>query len=450
VFAGDTPLTIQLENLSSRGGALILLLGLLLAPARALGQEAAVPLQFNYSDPGARSMGFGGAFVALADDATAAFSNPAGLVQILRPELSLEARHWQYSTPYTEGGRAEGLPSGFGIDSTVGLRTATSDVDITELSFLSFVYPAGNWSFALYRHSLANFEFFSETQGLFGGGTSCCQTRDWDLRAVNDLGILTYGISAAYRVNDRLNLGLGVVYYDASFESNATLFRWDEDTVESFGAPNSYLPERTVVHEKLFFDDTDTALTAGFLWRVSENWSIGGVYRQAPEVSFGVELTAGETLDPGIPPGTMLIQAETELTLPKLYGLGFAYKDPGGRLTVSFQWDRINYSSIVKSLKIDDRIMDDANELHLGAEYVFIGSSPVVALRFGVWQDPDHRMRNNSGNPFAEALVPRGQDEVHFSLGLGLATPRFQIDAAVDIADQVNTLSVSAIYNFEL
>ena len=68
-------------------------------------------LQFSFSNPGARSMGFGGAFVALADDATAAFANPAGLVQVIESEFTLELRRWNYSTPYVEGGRIEGDPS---------------------------------------------------------------------------------------------------------------------------------------------------------------------------------------------------------------------------------------------------------------------------------------------------------------------------------------------------
>ena len=129
---------IRADRLSIHVGILILILLLvgLLAPARLWGQQTIVPLQLSFSDPGARSMGFGGAFVALADDATAAFANPAGLVQLIRPEVSVEARSWSYSTPYTVGGRAEGLPSGSGLDSTVGLKTATSSYDATGLSFL--------------------------------------------------------------------------------------------------------------------------------------------------------------------------------------------------------------------------------------------------------------------------------------------------------------------------
>ena len=57
---------------------------LLAFPVR--GQEGPVTFEFSFSNPGARAMGLGGAFAALADDATAAFANPAGLVQLLEPE----------------------------------------------------------------------------------------------------------------------------------------------------------------------------------------------------------------------------------------------------------------------------------------------------------------------------------------------------------------------------
>ena len=79
-------------------------LGLLAVAGHAAAQEGPQALEFSFSNPGARSMGFGGAFVALADDATAAFANPAGLVQLVRPEVSIEGRLWSYSTSFIAGG----------------------------------------------------------------------------------------------------------------------------------------------------------------------------------------------------------------------------------------------------------------------------------------------------------------------------------------------------------
>jgi len=441
-------MTISVDRLSGHSGVLILLLAASLAPAGVAAQEAVVPLQFSYSDPGARSMGFGGAFVALADDATAAFANPAGLVQLLRPEVSVEGRSWSYSTPYTLGGRTEGLPSGIGIDTTAGLTTATSEEDITGLSYLSLVYPMEKWSLAVYRHDLADFEFFSETQGLFSGGTDCCQVREFDQRVAIDMEIVSYGLAAAYRINDKFSLGLGVVYYDVSFLLDTTIFRTDDDSLESLFAPNSYLPDRSVLNEGLSVDDTDWGFTGGFLWRLSESWSIGGVYRQAPEADFRVELTAGEALAPGVPPGELLFRGSVRLELPDFYGLGFAYRAPDGGLTLSFQWDRVEYSSIVDSLGLADRAIDDGDELHLGGEYVFLGSTPIIAVRLGAWLETDHLLRASIDESLDRALLPPGDDEMHYAAGLGVAMERFQIDLAADFSDGVDTVSLSAIYNF--
>ena len=437
--------------------ALVLLLCAPLAPARLAAQEPIVPLQLSFSDPGARSMGFGGAFVALADDATAAFSNPAGLAQLVRPEVSIEGRHWSYSTPYNQRGRLEGLPSGFGADTVAGLRKATSDDVVSGLAFLSVAYPKGRWSLAFFRHRLASFDFSGETRGFFGGGTACCQTRFFDQRFTSELDFVSYGLSAAYRVHDGLDVGFGVIYHQASLDSLAAVFLPDEDPLLGFLAPTSYLPERALISQKIFGDDTDWGLSAGFLWRLSQSWRIGGVYRQGPEATVALETRAGRVVDFGVPPDGLLRRVDgVPIELPWVLGLGFAYRAPQGGLTVSFQWDRIQYSTIEDSLTAAalavggdvDQAIDDANELHLGGEYVFLRSTPVVAVRAGAWLDPDHQVRETSSDLFLRALQPRGEDQVHLAVGFGVAFERFQIDVGLDLADQVDTVSVSAVHSF--
>lgn len=444
-------MAIEVQRSSDHRRSPILLLTGLLASAGAPAQEVIAPLEISLSSPGARSLGFGGAFVALADDATAAYANPAGLVQLLRPEVSIELRHWRHSTPFTKSGRVENLPSGFGIDTTVGVRSGSSEYDTTAVSFMSVTYPRGDWSVALFRHQYADLGFASETQGLFGGGTSCCQTRLYDQRATSDLNIVGYGLAAAHRINDRLDIGLGATYYDASHVATATAFRFDDDSVESIFAPNSYLTSRVDRSQVNAVQDTDWALTAGFLWRPSGHWSVGGVYRQGLEVDLSAEETVGEALaaDLGVPPGTLLFRATgIPVRLPDAYGLGMAYQGLDGRLTLSFQWERVEYSDIPDSLDLDDQVRDDTDELHFGVEYVFIGSTPVVAVRLGAWREPAHQMRAVSDDPFLRALLPRGRDQVHYAAGLGVAMRRFQVDLAVDFADRLDTVSLSMIYNF--
>lgn len=53
------------------------------------GLPAGAQMDAPFSHPAARARGLGGAFVALADDSTAAWSNPAGLSSVANSELSL-------------------------------------------------------------------------------------------------------------------------------------------------------------------------------------------------------------------------------------------------------------------------------------------------------------------------------------------------------------------------
>ena len=442
-------MAMRVDRPPTQAGVLILLLAGLLMPIDAWAQQSIVPLQLSFSDPGARSMGFGGAFVGLADDATAAIANPAGLTQLLKPEFSLEVRNWSHSMPFTEGGRLENLPSGNGIDTTVGLRTTTSEYSVSGISFLSFAYPTGKWTFAFFRHELANLEFFGETQGFFSGGTDCCQVREVDQRVWSDLEMVSWGLSTAYRISDRVDLGLSVIYNDASMQTGATQYLADDDTLAGIFGLNSYLPERSVIGESSTSNDADWTLTGGILWRLTESWSIGGVYRQGPEIKIDVEAVAGQAVDLGVPPGSVFFQAFGHpVEFPNTYGLGIAYRAPSGRLTISFQWDHVEYSSISSSLQLDDQTIDDINTLHLGAEYVFLDSTPIIALRLGSWLEPDHQVRATVDDLFLQAILPPGDDDVHFSAGLGVAMQRFQIDLALDFADRVDTVSLSAIYNF--
>jgi long-subunit fatty acid transport protein len=442
-------MAISVRQWFGRHGVQLLLLAGILTPITAAAQQSIVPLQLSFSDPGARSMGFGGAFVGLADDATAAISNPAGLTQLLRPEVSIEARHWSHTIEYTAGGRIENLPSGFGLDDTVGIRRESVEYDTSGISFLSFAIPVGNWSLAFYRHELADLEFEAETQGLFSGGTDCCQVREVDQQVTADLKFVSYGLSAAYRFGDRFNLGLGVVYTDGSVRSSATQYIVEGDTLESIFGPVSYVPERSIIGERGSIDDAAWTLSGGLLWQLTDSWSIGGVYRQGPKLKIDTEAAAGYVLDFGVPPGTVLGRVVGHgVEFPDTYGLGFAYRAAGGSLTISFQWDHVEYTNITKSLEIDDQAIDDVDTLHLGAEYVFIDSTPIIALRLGTWLEPDHQVYATIDDPYLQALLPKGDDDVHVSAGLGLATQRFQVDLAVDFADRVDTVALSAVFNF--
>src|SRR3954454_20329762 len=85
------------------------------APMRA--QSTEDNSAFDFSLPGARSRAMAGAFVAIADDATSVYSNPAGLTGLFRPEVSLELRHWRLTSQAVDSGHAYGSPTNNGVDT---------------------------------------------------------------------------------------------------------------------------------------------------------------------------------------------------------------------------------------------------------------------------------------------------------------------------------------------
>ncbi len=421
-----------------------------LAATPAAGQQG-LGFELSLSNPGARSLGFGGAFVALADDATAAFANPAGLVQLIEPEVSIEGRSWRYSTPGFDRGRFEGQPTGIGLDTEPGLHVARSQADLEGLSFLSFVYPMRRWSLAAYRHQLAKFELSGETQGFFGDGSEFAGAQRLAIiRAAIDLDVVTHGVAAGFKVSERLSLGLGLSYYDVTQRVDQEVSSWDEDTQESFFGEIHYLPERLRLSSARLAEDGDWGLAAGFLWRLNERWSLGGSARTGPEVDEDAVLRAGpeiERLFPGTPPDAVVAFSVPQ-AFPDVYGLGVAFRSAGGRLTASFEWDRVEYSDLLDNDPDENESIPDADELHLGFELAFPGSTPLFALRLGAWLDPEHLIEPVGGDiftPFAGAL---GGDEIHYSAGLGMVVQSLQVDLAADFSDSRDTLSFSAIYRF--
>jgi len=415
-------------------------------------QEVPQPIltaQFSFSNPGARSLGLGGAFVALADDATAGWANPAGLVQIAKAEVSVEIRYWSYSTPFVSGGRVQGEPTGIGLDTVSGLQTETSGFDVAGLAFLSFVYPGDRWSLSVYRHVLANLEAQAETEGLFTDDADGDPQRFLDQRNRMQLESISYGLSGAYRITEAFSVGVGLVYYDTSFTIHSDLYLWD-DLDDPFGSGTSFLPEHFVIGQTLYGSDGSFGFSAGFLWKVNPLWSLGGRYREGPVTSLTGQARVGSILDLGVPPGSVIdFEVGEDVELPDNYGLGVAYRSTNGRLTIGFEWDRVTYSDALESLEVDDQSIDDADQFHLGGEWVFLETRPLLAVRAGVWHDPDHQTRaNENADDHTRALLRPGEDQLHYAVGLGIAFENFQVDCALDLSETVNTASLSVIYSF--
>ncbi len=403
---------------------------------------------FNFSNPGARSLGFGGAFAALADDATAAFANPAGLVQLARPEVSFEGRLWNRSTSFPAGGRLEGEPTGIGVDTRRGLAYGRDDRRTFGPSFAAVVIPKGRWSFALYGHQLARLKVAAESQGLFlddeeNPTSPLGVSRIFVMRERVDLDIVTAGAAAAWRASDRLSFGLGIIYSQTSLDTVSDAFLRDDDSTFGIFRRVSFLPERKLGSSRLSFQGTDLTINAGVLWSATDRLSVALVYRQGAheEGTNGLEYPPRADYPfPGIEFPGIEATLGADFRVPDVLGAGLAFRSADGRLTLAGEVDRVGYADLVSVLDSDEIVVLgreylDAWEYHVGAEYALLQLQPVIAIRLGGWVETN------------QDLFARG-NRTHLAAGLGISAKEFQIDLAGDFSSEVDTLSLSIIYGF--
>lgn len=233
-----------------------------------------------FTNPGARSIGLGGAFAAIADDATASFANPAGLVQILRPEVSAEVR------------------------ATASRADDSSPYDLTNslsgLGFFSFVYPSSKWAVSLYTHQYASVGFMIVDP--------INPTREFTVRS--------FAAAAAWKISEHLSLGAGLGYFNG-------------DRSPAVGASG--------------ISDTDWAVNTGVLWKPKPTWRVAGFYRQGPEfqTTAGSVLRAPAPLRTN---SAKALATATKFTFPDEYGAGVAWQPRPGAFTFGFEWDRVGSS----------------------------------------------------------------------------------------------------------
>ena len=227
--------------------------------------------------------------------------------------------------------------------------------------------------------------------------------------------------------------------------------RW-QPVLEAFSAMG--IDSRQAAQEKArrLMVENDVTFAAGFKWAPRENLSVGGVYKMGAE--FDAPTFAQVT------GGALGKLSDTKFHVPDVGGLGVSWR-PLPVLTLNAYAVSVKYSNLTDDfISINENIRaipnayesKDVVEFHAGAEYFFPSKIP-FALRAGWWRDPAHSITfqgptNASQNIAAAILFPGTKDEDHYSVGVGLAWPTFQIDAAYDTSTPYKVGSISAVYRF--
>lgn len=397
----------------------------------------------------------GGAFVGIADDATAAYSNPAGLLWRTRSEISLEARSWEHITRYPVNGSFNGLPR----EDLSPADNPLDRIDVHKgrlqfkdfltgrdgLGFLSYLFVpsrdgisgesdrVGNlakssWRFAAYRHELSNF-----SAKISNGGGSFLRTRTRDnprtrlagVRGELLLRVTGYGASVAYEASEHLWVGGSLVVYDfrldgitrryRSIVSNRNPTARYRDCYEMIGFQDgclSFSDDNEFDRHLQSGSSQELGFNVGVLTHGSNRrWSVGIVYRSSSSFpfSYSFEYGARAFYEADVLQDDSIISREVaemlsgraEFRLPDVLSMGVAIR-PMENLTIGLDLNHVWYSKLRPSGNIlvngerflPDFVLDDGEEVRLGVEYTIPRwfKETLLVVRSGIWHDPDHQM----------------------------------------------------------
>jgi hypothetical protein len=159
-----------------------------------------IPSSWNPVGSGARALGIGGAFIAIADDATAASWNPGGLIQIERPEVSIVGAYFNRTNDLNFGDAPE--------------ASGSQDELNANLNYLSAAYP-----FNLFKRNMIvslNYQsFFDFTRKwkfpLKIDGTSILGSQVFDYQ--QDGGLSAIGLAYCVQMTPQFSFGVTLNYW---------------------------------------------------------------------------------------------------------------------------------------------------------------------------------------------------------------------------------------------
>lgn len=396
--------------------------------------------QFSFVNPGARSTAMGGAFIGLADDATAAEANPAGLTILTRPEVSFEYSATRPDSDTLNSFNTAEIP---GLDVAV-LSKNTLD-DLNQPSFLSVVIPSHGSTFGISRQESSRQkgsidELFHLV--LLGLPADLFAFADTDLKIVN------WNFSYAAKISKSLSFGASVRYSQIDWKTQV------QNAVSVLNLPPDLQFTTTI-------DDNDKAFgfNVGMLGRMGSHGSWGLVYKRNPK--FEVTETSVGTKAFAPPEGSF----NNVLKVPDSFGGGIAVK-PNDNLTLTADLVYIKYSDLTSDFTPGYNILttgttpgvlkykfDNKVEFHLGTEFVVLLGSTPLALREGFYRKRLSSMLIASSDPadqkLLQAFFSQRPDENHFTLGSGFVFGQhFQVDWAADLAKSSNAYVVSTVVRF--
>lgn len=381
-------------------------LAVLIAAFAAAGAFAQGGLDMNIMGAGARAHGMGGAFIGVADDATAIGWNPAGIAQLERMEASANAlfnmKKFSYKETWTGGSYEE-----------------ENDVSHFAPSFASFIYPVKmgekNLVLGIAYQRLIDFGYAETDTGTW----TLTPLVTWEEKTTQKGGIDAIAPAVALQLSPKFMIGAAgnIMVNGTKYESKRTYTDgdWFENTQE-----NKY---------------SGFNINAGVLYS-GQKFNLGVSARLPFTLTEEIDRSHSESIG-GVSSSYDTTLPEAEIKMPMMMGIGLAVK-PTDKFTLAADYEYRGYESseITKSGVTWDPHWLNVNQFRVGLEYIFSGPSAVFPVRLGFRTDPKiGRGAYGDGTDTTQAVGKV------FTGGFGLIMGRVMLDLAYEY-NMINWIDV--------
>ena len=465
----------------------------LAAPAAAQVESALLSkVTFNLTNPGGKSLAMGGAFTAIADDATAAIANPAGLGLLSSVEFGISGKR---SDDVVGLVTARSTATGSLTTPYPDVRAVNSDIEAraSGVEFAGVVIPVSRRLVAAvsFAENLRfegdpgseGYSYIELRDNRSGGSTRLDYLYEFREFGAVSLRNRLLGLSVAYRASERLRFGAGV-----------TLNRMELDLLGDAGGAHRIV--NTNYRTPTVVDTLTTTMavrdldgnTPGFLVGVHADLlpdgklTAGAVYRQTGKAD-GTFVLGGDV------PSPLFGQEERAFSarVPRDAALGLAAQPlPGLTVAAEAQWiaygdfiepalPTVSYRGLAGPFPgfpvVDPPILatlaPPRNVVvpRIGVEYVASSADLLLAFRLGYHREPargvtaDLKYVDGSGNAYdiddppysssVRTVYDGGKGDDRFSGGLGATVSRrVSFDLAFDVGRSSRVLSASLFYRF--
>jgi long-subunit fatty acid transport protein len=369
---------------------------------------------FNLTGAGARAEGFGGAFIGLADDATAVVWNPAGLTQLERAEASVVTRFISESVDYKSAD-----------DPSLNDNISQS---YFSLNFSSFALPLSTGKTkivaAIAFQRQLDFYLNVKKKGEITVPPTTYVYR-YDDESRGGVNTITPAISA--KINPMISVGLSANIWTGNWNEKVRL------EIENVGRDDhkydrDFSGLNFVVGGMVDFE----GMQKGFPLKV-------GLTVRTP---FTLKGTGKDDEDGDLLlSGSEQYEVTSDIQMPLMIGFGTSYRI-GDNLTFAMDYEIRNYGSRKiksKSTASSNRQVTESesniseskkglNEFRIGAEYLIVLDNGVIPIRGGFKTVPTV-LANSRYDAATNNYVPGTQvSGSGISFGSGYITDAFAFD----------------------